>query len=52
MEQQGEVISNGSAKQLKEHYYNLRRWQIKISDQEAFNLGFMEFLVIIVLGAS
>ncbi len=52
LEQQVEVISNGNAKELKEHYNNLRRWQIKTSDQEAFNFGFMEFLVMIVLGAS
>ena len=52
LEHQVEVITNGNAKQLKEHYNNLRRWQIKTSDQEAFNFGFMEFLVMIVLGAS
>lgn len=52
LEQQVDVISSGNAKQLKEHYNNLRRWQIKTSDQEAFNFGFMEFLVMIVLGAS
>ncbi len=52
LEHQVDVITNGNAKQLKEHYNNLRRWQIKTSDQEAFNFGFMEFLVMIVLGAS
>jgi len=52
LEHQVEVISNGNAKELKEHYNNLRRWQVKTSDQEAFNFGFMEFLVMIVLGAS
>jgi ABC-type multidrug transport system fused ATPase/permease subunit len=52
LEQQVDVISSGNAKQLKEHYTNLRRWQIKTSDQEAWNFGVMEFLVMIVLGAS
>jgi len=52
LEHQVNVISNGNAKELKEHYTNLRRWQVKTSDQEAFNFGIMEFLVMIVLGAS
>jgi ABC-type multidrug transport system fused ATPase/permease subunit len=52
LEHQVDVITNGSAAALKEHYNNLRRWQIKTSDQEAFNFGLMEFLVMIVLGAS
>lgn len=52
LELQVDVISSGNAKQLKEHYTNLRRWQIKTSDQEAWNFGMMEFLVMIVLGAS
>ena len=52
LEHQVDVITNGNAKELKEHYNNLRRWQIKTSDQEAFNFGLMEFLVMIVLGAS
>jgi ABC-type multidrug transport system fused ATPase/permease subunit len=52
LEHQVEVISNGNAKELKNHYNNLRRWQVKTSDQEAWNFGLMEFLVMIVLGAS
>lgn len=52
LEHQVDVITNGNAAALKEHYNNLRRWQIKTSDQEAFNFGLMEFLVMIVLGAS
>lgn len=52
LEHQVDVITNGNAKELKEHYNNLRRWQIKTSDQEAFNFGLMEFLVMVVLGAS
>ena len=52
LEHQVDVITSGNAVALKEHYNNLRRWQIKTSDQEAFNFGLMEFLVMIVLGAS
>jgi len=52
LEHQVDVIGGGSTKELKKHYNNLRFWQIKISDQEAMNYGFMEFLVMIVLGAS
>ena len=52
LEHQVEVISNGNAKELKNHYNNLRRWQVKTTDQEAWNFGLMEFLVMIVLGAS
>ena len=52
LELQVDVISSGNAKELKEHYNNLRHWQVKTSDQEAFNFGMMEFLVMIVLGAS
>jgi ABC-type multidrug transport system fused ATPase/permease subunit len=52
LEHQVEIISNGNAKELKEHYNNLRRWQVKTSDHEAWNFGLMEFLVMIVLGAS
>lgn len=52
LEQQVDVISSFDKKAVNTHYNNLRRWQIKISNQEAWNFGFMEFLVMIVLGAS
>lgn len=52
LEQQVNVISSGNTRELKKHYNNLRFWQIKISNQEAINYGFMELLVMIVLGAS
>ncbi len=52
LENQVDVIGGGNTRELKKHYNNLRFWQIKISDQEAFNYGFMELLVMIVLGAS
>jgi ABC-type multidrug transport system fused ATPase/permease subunit len=52
LEQQVDVISSFDRKKVHNHYNNLRSWQIKISNQEAWNFGFMEFLVMIVLGAS
>ncbi len=52
LEQQVDVISSGDKESVKQHYNNLRSWQIKISDKEAINFGFMEFLVMIVLGFS
>jgi ABC-type multidrug transport system fused ATPase/permease subunit len=52
LEQQVDVISSFDKKTVQTHYNNLRNWQIKISNQEAWNFGFMEFLVMIVLAAS
>ena len=52
LEQQVDIIGRGNAKKLTTHYNNLRRWQIKTSDHEAWNFGLMEFMVMIVLGAS
>ena len=52
LEQQVDVISSFDKKAVQMHYNNLRKWQVKISNQEAWNFGFMEFLVMIVLGAS
>lgn len=52
LEQQVDVIGSGSKKVMQHHYNNLRKFQIKISDQEAWNYGFMELLVMIVLGIS
>ncbi len=52
LEKQVDIISFADNKSLQTHYNNLRKWQIKISDQEAFNFGFMELIVIIILAAS
>lgn len=50
LEKQVDTISSGSNTLIKEHYDNLRKWQIRISDQEAWNFGLMEIMVMIVLG--
>ncbi len=52
LEKQVDIITNADHKTLTNHYNNLRNWQIKISNQEAFNFGFMELMVMIVLGVS
>ena len=52
LEKQVDMISAADHKTLTKHYSNLRTWQIKISDQEAFNFGFMELMVLIVLVVS
>lgn len=52
LEKQVDIITSADNNTLSAHYHNLRKWQIKISDQEAFNFGFMELFVMIVLGAS
>lgn len=50
LEQQVDIISTGNKLAIKKHYENLRKWQIRISDQEAWNFGVMEILVMVVIG--
>lgn len=52
LEQQVDIITGGDRKTISNHYNNLRKWQIRISNQEAWNFGFMELLVMVVLGTS
>ncbi len=52
LEKQVDVISHGNNKDIHKHYSNLQRWQIKISNQEAWNFGLMEILVMVVIGIS
>lgn len=52
LEKQVDVISTGNIKTIRQHYNNLRQWQIKISDKEAFNFGLMELMVMAVIGLS
>ncbi len=50
LEKQVEIISSGNNRLIRQHYDNLRKWQIRISDQEAWNFGMMEILVMVVIG--
>jgi ABC-type multidrug transport system fused ATPase/permease subunit len=52
LEKQVDIITTGNSKAIYNHYKNLRHWQIKISNQEAWNFGFMELLVMVVIGVS
>jgi ABC-type multidrug transport system fused ATPase/permease subunit len=52
LEQQVNIISSGNKEAIKKHYNSLRKWQIRISDQEAWNFGLMEILVVVVIGIS
>ncbi len=52
LEQQVSIIATGDRKTMHTHYNNLRKWQVRISNQEAWNFGFMEIIVMIVLCAS
>lgn len=52
LEKQVDIISTGNIHTIRQHYNNLRKWQIKISDQEAWNFGIMELMVILVIGIS
>jgi len=52
LEKQVDVIGSRNAAGIHRHFMQLRLWQVKISDQEAFNFGMMELLVLVVLTAS
>lgn len=50
LEKQVDIISEGNTLAIRRHYNKLREWQIRISDQEAWNFGFMELMVMAVIG--
>ncbi|NCI48256.1 ABC transporter six-transmembrane domain-containing protein [Sediminibacterium soli] len=52
LEKQVDIISSGDRKAISRHFNNLRHWQVRISDQEAWNFGIMELMVMIVIGIS
>jgi ABC-type multidrug transport system fused ATPase/permease subunit len=52
LEKQVDTISSGNKRQIFEHYNNLRKWQVRISDTEAWNFGFMEIMVLFAIGVS
>lgn len=49
LEKQVDIIAAGDPVRVRDHYLSLRRWQIKLSDQEAWNFGAMELLVLVVI---
>jgi ABC-type multidrug transport system fused ATPase/permease subunit len=52
LEKQVDVIITGNTHLIRSHYNNLRKFQVRISDQEAWNFGVMELMVLVVIGAS
>lgn len=52
LEKQVDIISTGNSHIIRHHYNNLRKWQIRISDKEALNFGFMEIMVLLVIAVS
>ncbi|HPH84720.1 MAG TPA: ABC transporter six-transmembrane domain-containing protein [Ferruginibacter sp.] len=52
LEKQVGIISGGNKDAIQNHYNALRKWQVKISDKEAFNFGMIEIMVLLVIGAS
>jgi ABC-type multidrug transport system fused ATPase/permease subunit len=52
LELQVDVISTRDEREINRHYRLLRKWQIRISDREAWNFGVMELLVLVVITTS
>ena len=52
LEHQVDVISSRDETRIQSHYGKLRSWQIRLSDMQAWNFGFMEITVMIVLGSA
>lgn len=52
LEEQVNVLATKNTIRINQHYNNLRKWQIRISDQEAWNFGVMELLVIVIISAA
>ena len=52
LEKQVDIIGAANKPAMVRHYNNLRSWQIRISDQEAWSFGIMEILVLVVIGAA
>ncbi len=52
LENQVDIIGTRDRKKILHHYSNLRRWQIRISDMEAWNFGIMEIMAAAVLTIS
>ena len=51
-EKQVDIISQGDKEKVKTHYKTMRKWQIKLSDRESFNFGYLEILSIILVAST
>lgn len=52
LEKQVDIIAEGRPEYIRNHFDQLRSWQIKISDKEAFNFGIIEMIVMLIIGLS
>ena len=48
LEKQVDIINTGDPHQIRRHYAALRKWQIRISNKEAWNFSFMEMMVLLI----
>ncbi|WP_373069276.1 ABC transporter six-transmembrane domain-containing protein [Gemmatimonas sp.] len=52
LERQVDVISRRNADEIDLHFRRLRMWQVRLSDQEAWNFGATELLVLVAISGS
>ncbi|MCC6243996.1 MAG: hypothetical protein IT353_14230 [Gemmatimonadaceae bacterium] len=52
LEKQVDIIQSGDGEAITGHYRALRDWQVRLSDQEAFNFGGTELLVLLAIAGS
>lgn len=52
LEKQVDIIATGNKSIIHNHYNRLRKWQVRISDKQAWNFGFMEIMVLLVIAVS
>lgn len=52
LEKQVDIIATGNKSIIQNHYNRLRKWQVRISDKQAWNFGFMEIMVLLVIAVS
>jgi len=52
MEREVDVIDRAEPTEVKEHFSNLSKWRVKLSDWEAITVGLMEFFVLALIAAA
>jgi ABC-type multidrug transport system fused ATPase/permease subunit len=52
LEKQVDILSHADDTAIAAHYSALRAWQVRLSDQEAWNFGLTELLVLVVITGS
>lgn len=52
LEKQVSIIGSADPEKIRGHFNQLRTWQVRISDKEAWSFGLIEFLVMLVIGIS